>query len=66
VLGWLWRVLVGRFSRCDHVWGTIDVGSLSKHPDDVWKSLGAEPYVVGHFHDLRCTKCGDVVRRRLI
>ncbi len=50
MLGWLWRVLVGRFRVCDHVWETVETTKVI-----------ATPKAIPHAYDkhLRCTKCGN-------
>lgn len=53
MLGWLWRVIVGRFSSCQHVWTVRDEGSYERE----WAS-GAEQ--TGLWFVLQCSKCGDL------
>lgn len=50
VIGWLWRVLIGRFSCCHHQW------------EDYRKFSGTYVYGGGEhlIYVLRCKKCGDL------
>jgi hypothetical protein len=60
MLGFLWRMIVGRFSMCDHQWETVEV-----RPVVNW--AGDERKVTDRFqrYILRCKKCGDVSKRDL-
>jgi len=55
MLGWLWRVLVGRFSRCDHKWDVAEVRRVTDRIDG-----GESRY---QRYVLLCQKCGDVQSR---
>jgi hypothetical protein len=55
MIGWIWRVLVGRFSRCDHSWKTESDKRLTD-------GMGG----IGHRIHLRCALCGDWRKRDLI
>lgn len=54
MIGWLYRMIVGRFDSCRHNWETIGKGEVCRVSD------GA---VIGHRYDLRCKSCGDVTYR---
>ena len=56
MLGYLWRLIIGRLSSCEHHWTTIKTGEITS--DDV--------VVIGSYYDLQCDKCGDLKRRNLI
>lgn len=56
MLGYLYRILIGRFSSCEHVWETQSVCRVVNH-DGV--SIGQSAY-------LRCTKCGEWKRRTMV
>jgi hypothetical protein len=53
MIGWLWRLIVGRFSEapeCRHEWETV-------------RSGGSAPGVFGSsftWYDCRCKKCGHM------
>ena len=55
MLGWLYRVFVGRFHVpvCDHVWATQKTVELHLKGD------APSAAVVGWEKHLCCTKCGD-------
>jgi len=54
MLGYLWRILVGRFG-CEHKWEVDTTGPIM------------EDYRhVGTYYNLRCEKCGDAMKRKLI
>jgi len=59
MIGWLWRVLVGRFSMppiCAHKWEIheqIEVMAERLMPTD-------EPVAIGRKYVLRCQDCGDM------
>jgi hypothetical protein len=55
MLGLLYRILIGRFSRCDHKWATIHHGAL----------VGLGGAKTGDYYHPRCEKCGDIVVRNL-
>lgn len=57
MLGWIWRLLVGRFSRCEHQWETVDVRDVLDKTDG-----GEDRY---KRYILRCQNCGDVCKRDL-
>jgi hypothetical protein len=50
MIGWLWRMVIGRFTTCHHRWM-------------VRESITGN-YVIGNgtrrFYVLRCEKCGDM------
>lgn len=48
--GWIWRVLVGRFSRCQHEWKIIETNYFKNERGKY----------VGLHHALQCAHCGDV------
>lgn len=57
MLGFLWRLLVGRFSVCAHEWETVATGPIGM--------LDGKFTLTGHYYELRCKKCGDVTVRNL-
>jgi len=54
MLGWLWLMIVGRFSNCDHVWKIIDQKQIRRS------------FETGTRFILQCEKCGDVKKRDVI
>jgi hypothetical protein len=51
MIGWLWRVIVGRFSSCEH--------KFEVHQEiDVVSPYGGK----WHAYDLRCEHCGKMKR----
>lgn len=54
MLGWLWRVFVGRFLDCSHKWEQQGAYE-SKH--DTY------PHFKCMIICLRCSKCGDIRKR---
>jgi len=52
MLGYLWRLIIGRFSSCEHQWTIIKNGNITQ--DDV---------ICGEWYDLQCVICGDVKRK---
>jgi hypothetical protein len=49
MLGWLWKLIVGNFTRCDHSWKIIKEVRCS----DEWQGSWTR-------YHLQCGKCGDV------
>jgi len=49
MLGWLWRVIVGRFSSCEHEWEDHKEIPL----------LNRDNEHIGNSYLLRCKKCGE-------
>ena len=58
MIGWLWRVLVGRFQQCEHKWKYQNV--VKVFDIDVSCKNPAETRII-----LQCEKCGDIVSRRV-
>lgn len=54
MLGWLWRMVVGRLHQCRHVWKIRDEGVLDRKYASGRERLGV-PFAV-----LQCEKCGDL------
>lgn len=54
MIGWLYRLLVGSFSRCEHKWKTLDYAEIT-----------SDGVRVGRKYYLECTKCGEVKQKRL-
>lgn len=54
MLGWLWRMIVGRFG-CEHKWAEVDVKPYERNHEFGGKSQG-NAYI------LRCEKCGNMKR----
>lgn len=57
MIGWLWRLLIGRFTSCDHKWETKE--ELQYVTKDTRAPAGKRVL-------LRCEKCGDWTMRDLI
>lgn len=55
MLGWLWRMIVGRFDACEHMWECEEKHKLT---DDNGRVYGLKVI-------LRCTECGDYCSREL-
>lgn len=54
MLGWLWRMIVGRFG-CEHKWVVAE-----KHPFE--EKFAGTTYATGQLFILRCEKCGNMKR----
>lgn len=76
MIGWLWRVLVGRFSICEHKWKVVSQTVIYDRVDsDGWnvaeniRALRGDPVdprqPVGRCIALQCEKCGDITTRRI-
>lgn len=62
MIGWLWRVIVGRFRaepRCAHQWEIH--ATVTLHDDHTSKRLP-----VGYCYVLRCKLCGDMMQRKVL
>jgi hypothetical protein len=60
MLGWLWRVLIGRFG-CSHEWEVLDsVTVLGPHPTELESTI-----CVGTKYHLQCMNCGTVKAKTL-
>lgn len=57
MLGWLWRLFIGRFSSCDHRW--TERGTYTIYRDNSCTIPSGNGVV------LRCEKCGDFVHRKV-
>lgn len=60
MIGWIWRLIVGRFSRCDHKWKilhSLEYARSSKSTE------GHTRKIEGMQHTLQCEKCGDLMKR---
>lgn len=55
MIGWLWRVLIGRFRECDHHWIILHREEI-RGVDD----FGDENGHCWHEYHLRCEKCGEM------
>jgi hypothetical protein len=55
MLAWLWDIFVGRF--CMHIWEIQMEGEVYQRQES------KRPY--GRLYTLRCTKCGDLRKRRI-
>jgi hypothetical protein len=53
MIGWLYRVLIGRFSRCDHKWETMETINVK----DISDGTSWYRYI------LKCEKCGEITSR---
>ena len=49
MIGFLWRLIVGHFTQCNHNWETIDEGIV--------RGNGVE---IGRLYVLKCKNCGDM------
>lgn len=58
MIGWLWRVIFGRFTICRHEWETMTKGPL--------KGANAMGEWCGQRVELRCKKCGDWKKKDLL
>lgn len=57
MIGWIWRVLVGRFSMpplCAHKWAVRATFRLTRRKPDGTELPSGESYV------LRCSDCGEM------
>lgn len=55
MIGWLWRMIVGRFDVCEHKWAQFS--KMEVHP------RGRPEVLAGAIYGLRCEKCGDITQR---
>lgn len=55
VIGWLWRILIGRFTSCEHRWETMEKGQEQ-----------IDGRCIGYFVCLKCDKCGDWKSRSML
>lgn len=55
MIGWLWRFIIGHFSRCDHKWKTIKEDAI--YSSGIIMKAGER---IGTSYVLRCDKCGDM------
>jgi hypothetical protein len=54
MLGWLYRVIIGRFGYCQHTWKILCKG---QYTGDFGNT--------GNYYDLQCTKCGKIKSKYL-
>ena len=54
MLGFVWRVLVGRFTSCSHKWTIKESAAVQNWKDEE----------VGKIFVLQCEKCGEITTRR--
>lgn len=57
MLGLLWRLLVGRFTSCQHVWEIIESGQIKTILTGNQK---------GTYYILKCTKCGALDKQEYL
>lgn len=61
MVGWLFRLLVGRFTACPHQWETLQMSR--------WKATYWNGHGNGHGNGpsalMRCKKCGEVKLEQL-
>ncbi len=62
MIGWIWRMIVGRFSRCDHKWKIIQSLEYMKRSESI---EGHTRRIEGMQHTLQCEKCGDLMKREI-
>ena len=55
MIGWLWRMIVGRFTACEHKWQTFSEMKVTPR--------GRQEVIAGMLYGLRCEKCGDITQR---
>lgn len=55
MIGWLYRMILGRFDACEHKWATFSEINLSPR--------GRPEKYAGTIYGLRCEKCGDIKQR---
>lgn len=48
MLGWLYRIIIGKFDTCDHIWVTVKTGIINT-------DCGTKAY-----YDKECSKCGKM------
>lgn len=56
MLGWIWRMLVGRFSTCEHHWEVLKQLVIENNKND---SIGVE-------YHMKCSKCGEIKSKKFI
>lgn len=56
MIGWLWRILVGRVSSCQHEWETLENRDIGNRKGNV----------IGSYYILKCKKCGDMRHKSFI
>lgn len=56
MIGWIWRMVIGRFSNCDHQWIAGELVKSYVSGDDM-------PVKIKRV--MKCTKCGDIKTRSL-
>ncbi len=56
MIGWLWRLIVGRFTSCHHRWVELE---RINWVHNVTNQLGDQTRV------LRCERCGDMKNFRI-
>jgi len=54
MIGWIWRLLVGKFNSCDHEWETIESSTVQRREDNTR---------IGKSYVLRCKKCGEMKKK---
>lgn len=52
MLGFLWRLIVGRFSSCTHKWEILQ-----------WCDVTSHGTKIGTRYHLQCTHCGNVKKK---
>lgn len=62
MLGWIWRMIVGRFSRCEHKWKIIRSVDFTCKSESM---AGRTREIDGRQHTLQCEKCGDLAVREI-
>lgn len=55
MIGWLWRIIVVRFTSCEHHWEKDHVASITNN-------MGNE---IGYLIVMRCKKCGEITHRSI-
>lgn len=71
MLGWLWRLIVGRFRSCHHRWSVLDKNELKLPRTEAavgWYS-GPESgrwRVVGRIYTMQCAHCGNIKSVKVI
>jgi hypothetical protein len=55
MIGWLYRLIVGRFTDCRHEW------EIHQTITGKYRVVGGEALI----HSLRCKKCGEMKNHRV-
>lgn len=56
MLGWIYRIIIGHFSKCDHEYKIIKEGTETK--------IGTDS-VISYVYVLQCSKCGEMKNHKV-